>query len=196
MSERCLSTSHVLCAGDGKERRRKSANQVCRDQDGESLICISDRDSAGTYLRFHTSPHVRAYACACHARPSPPSSIRANHAIQRHCSARAYPSNSPRNHSRRTIYSDYFHYYMYIPFFIRGRTHTRMHPLFADALSMCQLIMRHAVATIVPAPRCPRACCPLRTSRYVACHARRRCDGPCEWVAFRVRMSTHACRVM
>ena len=29
-------------------------------------------------------------------------------------------------------------------------------------------------------------------------HARRRCDGPCEWVAFRVRvrMSTHACRVM
>jgi hypothetical protein len=24
------------------------------------------------------------------------------------------------------------------------------------------------VATIVPAPRCPRACCPLRTSRYVA----------------------------
>ena len=87
---------------------------------------------------------------------------------------------------------------MYIPFFIRGRTHTRMHPLFADALSMCQLIMLHAVATIVPAPRCPRACCPLRTSRYVACHARRRCDGPCEWVAFRVRirMSTHACRVM
>ena len=84
---------------------------------------------------------------------------------------------------------------MYIPFFIRGRTHTRMPPLFADALSMCQLIMLHAVATIVPAPRCPRACCPLRTSRYVACHARRRCDGPCEWVAFRVRirMSTHAC---
>ena len=76
---------------------------------------------------------------------------------------------------------------MYIPFFIRGRTHTRMHPLFADALSMCQLIMLHAVATIVPAPRCPRACCPLRTSRYVACHARRRCDGPCERVAFRVR---------
>ena len=30
---------------------------------------------------------------------------------------------------------------MYIPFFIRGRTHTRMHPLFADALSMCQLII-------------------------------------------------------
>ena len=56
---------------------------------------------------------------------------------------------------------------MYIPFFIRGRTHTRMHPLFADALSMCPLIMRHAVATIVPAPRCPRACCPLRTSRML-----------------------------
>jgi hypothetical protein len=30
-------------------------------------------------------------------------------------------------------------------------------------------------------------CCPLRTSRYGACHARRRWDGPCERVAFRVR---------
>ena len=154
------------------------------------MIRISGRASTGTYLRFHTSPHARAYACACHARPSPPS-IHANHATQRHYSARAYPSNSPRNHSRRTIYSDYFHYYyVYSLFHPRPHAH-RMPPLFADALSMCQLIM-------LPAPRCPRACCPLRTSRYVACHARRRCDGPCEWVAFRVRirMSTHACRVM
>ena len=30
-------------------------------------------------------------------------------------------------------------------------------------------------------------CCPPRTSRHVACHARRRRDGPCERVAFRVR---------
>ena len=125
--------SNFSCPASVRRRRQGEtleggANQVCRDQDGESLIRISGRDRAGTYLRFHTSPHARAFACACHARPSPPSSIRANHAIQRHCSARAYPSNSPRNHSRRTIYSDYFHYYMYIPFFIRGRTHTRMHP--------------------------------------------------------------------
>ena len=31
------------------------------------------------------------------------------------------------------------------------------------------------MATIVPAPCCSRACCPVRTSRYVACHSRRRC---------------------
>jgi hypothetical protein len=30
-------------------------------------------------------------------------------------------------------------------------------------------------------------CCPPRTSRHGACHARRRCDGPGERVAFRVR---------
>ena len=30
-------------------------------------------------------------------------------------------------------------------------------------------------------------CCPPRTSRHGACHERRRCDGPCERVAFRVR---------
>jgi hypothetical protein len=86
------------------------ANQVCRDQDGESLICISDRDSTGTYLRFHTSMRTSARACTSHARPRP-RSIRANHAIQRYYSARAYPSKSACNHTRRTIYSDYFHYY-------------------------------------------------------------------------------------
>jgi hypothetical protein len=36
------------------------------------------------------------------------------------------------------------------------------------------LPLNHAFATIVPAPCCSRACCPLRTSRYIACHARRR----------------------
>ena len=135
---------------------------------------------------------ARAYARKCHARPSPPPRrIRANHTVHAHTQATLHAT---------TVGAPFiliiFIITMYIPFFIRGRTHTRMHPLFADALSMCQLIMLHAVATIVPAPRCPRACCPLRTSRYVACHARRRCDGPCEWVAFRGRMSTHACRVM
>ena len=108
------------------ETLKRGANQVCRDQDGESLICISDRDSAGTYLRFHTSPHARAYACACHARPSPPSSIRANHAIQRYYSARAYPSKSACNHTRRTIYSDYLHYY-YVYSLFHPRPHAHPH---------------------------------------------------------------------
>ena len=88
----------------------RGANQVCRDQDGESLIRISGRDSTGTYLRFHTSMRTSARACTSHARPRP-RSIRANHAIQRYYSACAYPSKSACNHTRRTIYSDYFHYY-------------------------------------------------------------------------------------
>ena len=149
------------------ETLKRGANQVCRDQDGESLIRISGRDSTGTYLRFHTSMRTSARACTSHARPRP-RSIRANHAIQRYCSARAYPSKSACNTRGAPFILIIFIITMYIPFFIRGRTHTRMPPLFADALSMCQLIMLHAVATIVPAPRCPRACCPLRTSRYVA----------------------------
>jgi hypothetical protein len=87
---------------------KRGASQVCRDQDGESLIRISGRDSTGTYLRFHTSMRTSARACTSHARPRP-RSIRANHAIQPHCSARAYPSKSACNHTPRTIYSDYFH---------------------------------------------------------------------------------------
>jgi hypothetical protein len=53
---------------------------------------------------------------------------------------------------------------------------------------MRSVVVDHAIATIAPAPCCSRACSPRRTSRYVACHARRRCDGPCEWIAFRVRI--------
>jgi len=160
------------------------------------LIRISDRDSTGTYLRFHTSTRARAYACACHARPSPPS-IRANRATQRHYRARAYPSNSPRNHSRRTIYSDYFHYY-YVYFLFHPRPHAHPH---APIVCRCAryVPVNHASCcgnNSSSAMLFTSMCCPLRTSRYVACHARRRCDGPCELVAFRVRMSTHACRVM
>jgi hypothetical protein len=73
----------------------------------------------------HTSTRARAYACACHARPSPPS-IRANRATQRHYRARAYPSNSPRNHTRRTIYSDYFHHY-YVYSLLHPRPHAHPH---------------------------------------------------------------------
>ena len=178
------------------ETLKGGANQVCRDQDGESLIRISARDSTGTYIRFHTSTRTSAYACTCHARPRPPS-IRANRAIQPHYSVRAYPSRSALNHTRRTIcyYYSHYCYHYYILFYPTPRAHPYV-PIFRICAQY--LPVDHAVATIVPAPRCPRACCPLRTSRYVACHARRRCDGPCEWVAFRVRicMSTHACRVM
>ena len=42
------------------ETLKRGANQVCRDQDGESLIRISGRDSTGTYLRFHTSMRTSA----------------------------------------------------------------------------------------------------------------------------------------
>ena len=104
------------------------ANQVCRDQDGESLIRISGRDSTGTYLRFHTSMRTSARACTSHARPRP-RSIRANHAIQRYYSVRAYPSKSACNHTRRTIYSDYFHYYyVYSLFHPRPHARTSAHP--------------------------------------------------------------------
>ena len=60
---------------------------------------------------------------------------------------------------------------------------------------MRSVVVDHAIATIAPAPCCSRACSPRRTSRYVACHARRRCDGPCEWVAFRVRIRMQALRM-
>jgi len=163
------------------------------------LIRNSDRDSTGTYLRFHTSTRARAYACACHARPSPPS-IRANRATQRHYRARAYPSNSPRNHSRRTIYSDYFHYY-YVYSLLHPRPHAHPH---APIVRRC--------AQYVPVDHA--SCCGNNSSsatrHAVREHAVRfaqvdmlhvmRGDGvtdcgPCERVAFRVRirMSTHAC---
>jgi hypothetical protein len=60
---------------------------------------------------------------------------------------------------------------------------------------MRSVVVDHAIATIAPAPCCSRACSPRRTSRSVACHARRRCDGPCEWVAFRVRIRMQALRM-
>ena len=108
------------------ETLKGGANQVCRDQDGESLIRISGRDSTGTYyLRFHTSMRTSARACTSHARPRP-RSIRANHAIQRYYSACAYPSKSACNHRRRTIYSDYFHYY-YVYSLFHPRPHAHPH---------------------------------------------------------------------
>ena len=122
------------------ETLKGGANQVCRDQDGESLIRISGRDSTGTYLRFHTSARTSARACTSHARPRP-RSIRANHAIQRYYSACAYPSKSACNHTRRTIYSDYFHYY-YVYSLFHPRPHAHPHAtMFADALSMRELII-------------------------------------------------------
>ena len=56
---------------------------------------------------------------------------------------------------------------------------------------MRSVVVDHAIATIAPASCCSRACSPRRTSRYAACHARRRCDGPCEWVAFVTLRARH-----
>ena len=188
----CLNDAFQLILRRPRQGERlKGGESGLRDQDSESLIRISDRDSTGTYIRFHTSMRTSAYACTCQTRPRPPS-IRANRAIQPHYSARAYPSRSLLNHTRHTICYHFSHYHYYILFYPTPRAHPYA-PIFRRCAQY--LPVDHAVATIVPAPRCPRACCPVRTSRYVACHARRRCDGPCERVAFRVRirMSTHAC---
>jgi hypothetical protein len=95
----------------GRDAER-GESQVCRNQDGESLIRISDCDRRGTYIRLHTSTPTSACAWTRHAL------------IFRRCA-------------------------QYLP-------------------------VDHAFATIVPAPCCSRACCPLRTSRFIACHARLR----------------------
>ncbi len=62
---------------------------------------------------------------------------------------------------------------------------------------MRSVVVDHAIATTAPAPCCSRTCSPRRTSRYVACHARRRCDGPCEWGSLsRAHSHVSAWRVM
>ena len=64
--------------------------------------------------------------------------------------------------------------------FLRGRTH--MHPFSADALSRSCYRNSSSGAMLFT------SMFSASQSRYVACHARRRCDGPCEWLAFRVRI--------
>ena len=141
MSERCLPTSHVLCAGDGKERRWKGASQICRDQDGKSLIRISGRDSRGTYLRFHTSTRTSARAwmhMSC-ATETPEYACKPCHSAVIQC-ARIPKQVCMQSHATHHLFLLLSTIYIYL-LFLRGRTHTRMHSFSADALSICQLIM-------------------------------------------------------
>ena len=157
MSERCLPTSHVLCAGDGKERRWKGASQICRDQDGKSLIRISGRDSRGTYLRFHKSARTSARAwmhMSC-ATETPEYACKPCHSAVIQC-ARIPKQVCMQSHATHHLFLLLSIIYIYISPF-SPRPHAHPHALIFRRCAQ-YLPVDHAVATKVPAPCSSRAC--------------------------------------